>query len=462
MKSILYFLSAALMMLLAVACDDSSTIGNSLADESIAIVVDSNFTVTGSTRLNPVVQSRTLSQLIGKLDAKGYGRITSDFVGQFMPSLALDTANFMPEQLDSVKMFMYMARNSFVGDSLVPMGIEVYRLTKDLPYPIYSNFDPTGYYDPSNMLCSTVYTASTRNEPDSIAKLSGIYTSMRLPNSFGEELYNAYLNNPADFSNPELFSKNVFKGVYIRTSYGSGRITDFNPTSIRYYYHKEEWNEDSARYDKKIYVGDYFAITPEVVVNNNIHYDIAPELKNMVAAGENVIAAPVGYELEMRFPAPEVMASYKKYSDRLSVINTLTMQLPVEIIENDYDIVPPPYILMVLKSKRDDFFSKNQLTDNITSFYASYDETNKCYSFSGLRGYLTYLLAKSEVSEEDYMFVITPVQVNLEAQSNSGYYQTSYVESSIVPYVSTPAMAKFLFDKAKIKLTFSAGNKNNL
>ncbi len=462
MKSILYSLSTALMMLLAVACDDSSAIGNSLADESITIVVDSNFTVTGSTRLNPVVQSRTLSQLIGKLDAKGYGRITSDFVGQFMPSLALDTANFKPEQLDSVKMFMYMARNNFVGDSLVPMGIDVYRLTKDLPYPIYSDFDPTGYYDPSNKLCSTVYTASTRNEPDSIAKLSGVYTSMRLPNSFGRELYSAYLNNPADFSNPELFAKNVFKGVYIRTSYGSGRITDFNPTSIRYYYHKEEWNEDSARYEKKIYVGDYFAITPEVVVNNSIHYEIAPELKAMVAAGENVIAAPVGYELEMRFPAPEVLASYKKYSDRLSVVNSLTMRIPVEIIENDHDIVPPPYILMVLKSKKDEFFSKNKLTDNITSFYASYDETNKCYNFSGLRGYMTNLLEKSEITEDDYMFVITPVQVNLEAQSNSGYGQTSYVESSIVPYVSTPSMAKFLFDKAKIKLTFSAGNKNNL
>lgn len=462
MKSILYSLLAATMTLFIVACDDTSSIGNSLADESITIVVDSNFTVTGSTHLNQVVQSRTLSQLIGTLDAEGYGSIRSDFVGQFMPSLALDTADITTEDIDSVKMFMYMSRGNFVGDSLVPMGIEVYRLNKDLPYPIYSNFDPAGYYDSNNMLCSAVYTASTRNEPDSISKLSGIYTSMLMPLEFGHELYNAYLNNPTDFANPETFAKNVFKGVYIRTSYGAGRITDFTTSSIRFYYHKQVWNEDSARYETERNVGDYFAITPEVVVNNNINYEIAPELKAMVASGENLIVAPAGYEAEMRFPAPEVIASYNKYSERMRVINTLTMQLPVEEIENDYEIAPPPYILLVLKNKKDEFFSKNQLTDNKTSFYAAYDATNKCYTFSHMRSFLMELLSKKELKEEDYTFVITPVQVNLEAQSSSGYYQTSYVESSIVPYVSKPAMAKILFDKAKIKFTFSAGNKNNL
>ena len=169
MKSILYSLLAAVVMILAVACDDTSSIGNSLADETVSIVVDSNFTVTGSTKLNNVVQSRTLSQLIGALDAKGYGSIKSDFVGQFMPSLQMDTVSIEPESLDSVKMFMYMQKGNFVGDSLVPMGIEVFQLTRDLPYPIYSDFDPEGYYDPQNMLASAVYTASVRNEPDSIA-----------------------------------------------------------------------------------------------------------------------------------------------------------------------------------------------------------------------------------------------------------------------------------------------------
>jgi len=463
MKSLLYTLSAALIIVLAVACTDSSGIGNSLADESVTIVVDSNFIVSGATVANPVVQSRTLSQLIGSLDAKGFGSIRSDFVGQFMPSLSLDTIDITSENIDSVKIFMQMERGNFTGDSLVPMGVEIYRITKDLPYPIYSDFNPQGYYDASAPYASGIYTASTENEPDSIKKLSVVYTALNLPLEFGREMYDAYIKNPAAFSDPAAFVRDVFKGFYIRSSYGSGRISDFTTTSIRLYYHKDVYNADSAKYYTKNYVGDYFAVTPEVVVNNNIRYDIAPELQLMVAAGDNVLAAPAGYEVEMRFPAPEIIASYNRHSDKLRVLNTLSMTIPVETITNDYDITPPPYVLMVLKSEKEKFFAENSLADNETSFYATYDAVNKRYTFSGMRSYLLNLLSKDNVTEEDYTFILCPVQVNMESSANSGYYgTTSMVVSSIVPYVSKPAMGKILLDKAKIKLTYSAGNQNNL
>ncbi len=466
MKSVLYTILAAVAAALAVACNESSSIGNSLSEENIVIVVDSNFTVTGKTLPNPVVQSRTLSQLIGGVDAKGFGSIRSDFVGQFMPSLALDTVDMKINDIDSVKLFMQMVRGAFVGDSLVPMGIDVYRLTKDLPYPIYSNFDPEGYYDPSVKFASGVYTASTINEPDSIKALSSIVVSMPLPLSFAKEMFAAYDANPSVFADPDVFARDIFKGVYIRSSYGAGRISDFTTTSIRLYYHKEIYNTDSARYETKKYVGDYFAVTPEVVVNNNLRYDIAPELKAMAEAGDKVLAAPAGYEVEMNFPDPELIASYDKYENRLRVLNTLTMTIPVETIENDYDITPPPYILMVLKNKKDEFFAENSLVDNKTSFYATYDSFKNCYTFSSMRAYLLDLLEKKdkgELTADDYTFVLTPVQVNKEASASSGGYygSTDYVVSSIVPYVSKPAMGKILLDKAKIILTFSAGSQNN-
>lgn len=465
MKSIFYTILAAVAVALAVACNDSSSIGNSLSEENITIVVDSNYTVTGTTLTNQVVQSRTLSQLIGSLDAKGYGSIRSDFVGQFMPSLAMDTAGMEISDIDSVKLFMQMVRGAFVGDSLVPMGLEVYRLTKDLPYPIYSNFDPDGYYDPSVKFASGVYTASTINEPDSIKALSSIVVSMPLPLSFAREMFAAYDANPSSFADPSVFARDVFKGVYIRSSYGGGRISDFTTTSIRLYYHKEVYNTDSARYETKNYVGDYFAITPEVVVNNNIRYDIAPELKDMADAGDKVIAAPAGYEVEMNFPALDLLASYDKYDGRLRVINTLTMSVPVDTIENDYEISPPPYVLMVLKNKKDEFFANNSLVDNKTSFYAPYNSSKNCYDFNGMRDFILDLIDKREKGEltaDDYTFVLTPVQVNMEqSSSSSSYGSTSYVVSSIVPYVSKPAMCKISLDEAKIILTFSAGSQNN-
>lgn len=462
MKKLIYTFLTAAAISIAVSCNDGSTIGNSIVDESVVIVVDSDFTITGSSQPNPVVQSRTLSQLIGSIEARGFGNIYSDFVGQFMPSLALDTTDIVGEQVDSVKLFMQMARGAYVGDSLAPMGLTVYRLTKDLPYPIYSDFNPEGYYDPADKLCETVYTASSINEPDSVKKLAVVYTSMKMPRELGIELLEAYKANPGAFADPAVFAKDIFKGIYIRSSYGSGRISDFTTTSIRFYFHKSIYNTDSARYDTTAYVGDYFAVTPEVVVNNNIRYTVAPELKALADGGENIIAAPAGYEVEMRFPAPELIASYRKSTGKRQVLNTLTCRIPVEAIDNDYDIAPPPYVLMILKNKKDEFFAKNSLTDNISSFYAAYDTVNKCYDFSSMRDYLLDLLEKEEITEEDYTFVLTPVQVNLEASASSGYYSTSYVVSSIVPYVSKPAMAKISLDKAKIKLTFSSNNGNLL
>lgn len=466
MKSILYAVLTALAVILAMACTENSPVGNALADESVAIIVDSNFTVTGHAVKTEAVQSRTLNQLVGALDAKGYGSIHSDFIGQFMPSLKIDTSNITPADIDSVNLFLQMTRGDFVGDSLVPMGMEIYRVTRDLPYPIYSDFDPAGYFD-QKPIASVVYTASTMNSADSVKSLSTLYTYMPLPVSLGRELVQAYIDNPANYSDPELFAKNVFKGLYIRSSYGSGRISHFNTTSIRVYYSKQVWNEDSARYETRRYNGDYYAVTPEVVLNNDITYDVAPELKAMADAGDPIVVAPVGYEVEMRFPAPEIIASYNKYNSKMRVLNTLSMSIPVEEISNAYEIAPPPNLLLILKSKKAEFFAANKLTDNKTSFYAAYNSTTRSYTFSGLRAYLVDLLSKQNITEDDYTFMLIPVEVNTEAQASGGSYYysyggASYVESSIVPYVAKPVMAKILLDKAKIKLTFSAGNINNL
>ncbi len=457
MKSILYTLLIALGITLFAACDQSSSIGNILADENITIVVDSNFTITGSSRLNSVVQSRTLNQLVGEVEAKGYGHIYSDYVGQFMPTLTIDTTGVTTQSLDSVKLFMYMPSGNFVGDSLVPMGIDVYRLTRDLPYPIYSNFDPQGYYDPAQKLGSSTFIASTVNEPDSIKKYGGTYATVKLPISFAHEMFNAYKANPSIFSSPSAFAKDIFKGFYIKSSYGSGRISDFYATSIRIFYHKNVWNADSNRYDLKKLAGDYFAATPEVVVNNNIRYEAAQAVKDLVAQGNAVMVAPAGYEIDFRMPLPEILASYNRYDKRFRVVNSLSLEIPAEAITNQYDIAPPTQILLVLKNKKSEFFAKNMLTDDVTSFYAVYNSTSKSYKFTGLRAYMMKMLEQDKLTEDDYTFSLVPIKLTFETNSTT----STQILSTIVPYVTKPAMAKFNLDKAKIKLTFSAGTNKN-
>ena len=71
-----------------------------------------------------------------------------------------------------------------------------------------------------------------------------------------------------------------------------------------------------------------------------------------------------------------------------------------------------------------------------------------------MRDYILDLIDKGEITEDDFTFIITPVLVSTEI--NSDYYNgtTTYV-TSITPYVFQPVMVRLLVDKARAQLTCS-------
>lgn len=131
----------------AVSCEDSLTAGGSLVADDTAIIRDSMFTVAGLPDANPSVRSRTVLQLLGRIDAKGYGVFSSDIVCQYMPASEIDTLGVKREYIDSVKLVLSVYKDGFAGDSVVPMGLSVHYLNKQLPTTLDSDFDPKGYYD---------------------------------------------------------------------------------------------------------------------------------------------------------------------------------------------------------------------------------------------------------------------------------------------------------------------------
>ena len=451
----------ALCQITFVACtNEDSPIGSSIIEDNISVTIDSTFTISGKSVPNAAVQSRTLLQLLGRIDAAGYGSLSSDVVTQFMPSVSLDTTNVTVNDIDSIKLMMGVFHGNFVGDSVTPMGIEVYRLTKDLPSPIYSDFDPTGYYDPSQLLGSKIYNASTLGESDSAKTASYHTVSVNLPQSLAKEFFSAYKKDPADFNTPSAFIDKIFKGLYIRNSYGSGRLTLVSNTLMRVFYHNDVKTDDGR--DSTVFrMANYFAVTPEIVTNNNIGLKLAPSVESAVENGENIVVSPTGYDVEFRFPLPEIIASYNNGKGTESAINSLTFTLPVDSVENKFGFGPAPNMLLVLKNKKDEFFQNNSLPDNRTSFYSTYDETNQRYTFAGLRTYLVDMLEKENLTADDYTFVLTPIYVSTESNGNY-YYGTTPTVTTVTPYISSPTMTKILFDKAKIKLTFSNQTTNNL
>lgn len=451
---------------LFVACDDETTsIGSSLVNDKSEVIIDSSFVVTGSSYRDAAVQSRTLTQLLGSLNAKEFGNISSDFVTQFMPAARLDTAGVKVDDIDSVKMLMFFTKGDFTGDSLVPMGLKVYPLKKQLEIPIFSNFDPADYYDESNCWTtqSQIYTGNALYN-DSVNNLAYRTISVKLPLEFGRKVYNQYINHPETFATPQAFAK-FFPGLYVKNTFGQGRVTNITNTRINFYFTQHDtYTKDGEERDTTYNVArSYMAVTPEVITNNIISLSLSQDLTNRVAQGQTLLVSPTGYNARLTFPAQEILRSYRNNATDLSVINGLYMAIPVEEITNGYNIAPPANVLLLLSKDRETFFDQNKIADDKTSFLATYDATNHQYVFSGMRNYIVDLFNKETVTADDYTFDLVPVDVTYENSGNNYYYgsTTTYV-SSIQPYVSGPAMCRLLLNDVKIKFTYSKQSINNL
>lgn len=464
LKYLLYTCVGLGLTTTAIGCDDSiSGIGNSLVDDDASIIIDSSFTLSGVPVVNNTVQSRTTTQLIGDIDTKEYGSFASDFVSQFMSAMTIDTAGVKVTDIDSVKLLMFFTSGSITGDSLVPMGLKIYPLTAQLPTPIYSDLDPTGYYDEND--CWTrntqVYTGNALYN-DSVNALKYRTISVKLPIEFGRKVFNEYITNSATFATPEAFCQ-FFPGLYIKNTFGSGRVINIRESRINFYYRKKTTKTVNGETRDTIINTNatYMAVTPEVITNNIIRMKVSDNIEAMVARQEPVLVAPASYDVKLTFPATDIIAKYESGDVDMSVINTLTMSIPVEDITNGHNILPPTNVLLVLAKEKDEFFANNKIADNKTSFLATYNGLTKSYDFTDMRQYLLDLLAKTSLTADDYTFYLTPVDVVTET-SSSGYYTSgqTYI-TAVNPYVSGPAMCKLNLGEAKIKFTYSVYSVNN-
>ncbi len=470
-KSFVVLVAIAVMLGLY-SCNDE-TIGSSIGDTVSTVIEDSTFSITGQSVWNSHVYGKAISQtdstvgsaaplqLVGKIKSNGYGRLTSDVVTQFMPTEKIDTMGVPIEWLDSCRLALRIPRGGFTGDSLVPMRISVYRLNKQIPHPIYTDFNPSGYYSKSDLLGTASYSASVLEQGDTaLNKRSYIVCYVPLPVSFAKEVYTKFKTNPEIFKDPTAFSE-FFPGLYITTTYGNGRVMNFYDAEIETWYKKQVEDGDSIIVQSPVQQ-TIMAATPEIVSNNNINLQPDQSVKNMVSGGDAIIMGPAGYEMKVNFPIQDIIDQYKaRVGNNIAVLNTLSLTIPVEEIENEYGVQPPKYLLMVKASKRDDFIANDSITNNKDSFYATYDSSKHRYVFSGMRNYMINILnnQKGIATEDDKEFIIMPVDLQFYSSSTgySYYYpsSTTTVITGIGPGVSSPSLAKLLLPKSKISISYT-------
>lgn len=470
-------LPAAVLTLasLGVACDDeTSKIGSSLTEGDIAISIDTlSFDLKAKSVPNNNYDARTGNLLLGNIDVPEYGKLSCSFVSRLMCATSLDAVPDSlrsPERVDSCKLVLYMSRGDLTGDSLTPQKVTAYNLTQQLPSDITNSFDPTGYYDPSSKLGAKSFTASYAGRVDSIAmsspsaSSSGVLSNstiaidIDIPKEFGVKIFEDYEKNPEIFEWPSTFAK-YYPGLFVEPSFGKGCVSNIWAVDLTvfYWYNNkvttiEEKDTTITWEHAPAYVTPLMS-APEVLSSNNIKYEVSDYLKNLVSDGKSVVTTPGGYNVEFKFPAEDILEHYRKDSHNLSLISELILSIPAETIDNDYGIGAPPTLMLIKTSELKNFFTDNKIPDNISSFTAEYDSTNKRYRFSSMRSYIIDLLNKTDISDEDVEFTILPISLTTE---NNSYNTTVTYITKCTPYTIKPTMVRLDTDEAEVVFTFSS------
>lgn len=452
------FLPIAAIALLTSCGDDLSQIGTSV-DNSVVSIIDSTFQVSAHSEITNRASGRTIIQLIGEIDVPGYGNLRSDFLTQFMPATKLDTTTVLEENIDSLVLHLNFSINSFTGDSLAPMQLKVYQLSKTLEKPLYTDINPDKYYSENNLLAKKAYTASFVSMPDTLQKLKIKAVDVKLPREMALNFYREYINNPSTYESPNKFAQ-FFPGIYVQSSYGSGNVINIQQTVMAMYYRKFKTDDDGK---ESLYNASqqFLAVTPEINSVNHIQLTPDAKIEEAVNNGDVYIQAPVGYDAIINFPAQKIIDTYKNRlkedGNAQGVLNTISFKVPAfSPVKTKYNIEPPQYLLFIRKSKKDKFFEDKELPDNKNSFYATYNSTKKEYDFGNLRDYITNIMKNNpdgNATAEDEEIVLTPVWVYTETVSNG--YSSSVVVNEIIPFVMGPALVHLDTENIKVNMIFS-------
>lgn len=464
-----HLLPAALLVSgLMMSCqNDVSDIGGSLAKGEVTITVDSLETdIDASAVYYDSFDGRNLTKLIGRLRVPEYGSLECSFVSQMLSATKMNIPDSITEnEIDSMRLVLSVPRGSLTGDSLAPQQLKVYRLTKDLPSDITTDFDPQGYYTSSSLLGVKSYTLSNIAKGDSaMKKESYVRIPVSMPRSLAVDIFRRYRAGDTMFEWPATFN-DYFKGIYVQQNFGNGCVANISMAQFYTYWHRTELRYEKQSDDTYKYVSYtvrdsvcLMASQPEVLSSNVINYQVSDGIRQLVADGKSVITTPGGYMVDMKFPVRRLIDTYLQHGDLMSVVSSLRLHIPASTIKNDYGLNVAPYLLMVKKSERESFFNENKIPDGLSSFYAAYNSETGSYQFNSMRDYFLDILAKvrkgEEVSDEDTDFVLLPVAVTLETVQE--YNSSKVYVTKVQPYLVKPTMTLLATDRAIVSFVYTS------
>lgn len=374
-------------------CDDNTAaIGGSIVPDSDKITVDT-LTVharSKSISANDSILANTSNVYLGRYtDPETKATLCAGFLTQFncVENYGFPEDGVIGDSTVSVELKLFY--NNYFGDSLNTMQCEVYELDRTLQegMPYYTNIDPTEFYDESKKpIGSKVYCAKDNTIPDSV-RLEDNYTTnitVKLPNEIGKRFIEKYYEidengdsiGKINFSNSEEFINNVFKGIYVKSTRGDGTVMYITTArlNVSFQYHVRSSSGEKDSIATGIAT---FSSTREVLqVNKFDNGNLTPLIDDNSCT---YIKTPAGIFTEVELPVDEI-------TEKCDTLNSVKITFTRYNSENNgsYGYSIPGYLLMVRKSDMYDFFLKNRVYDNETSYCATFSSSSNEYTYSNI------------------------------------------------------------------------------
>ena len=430
----LKYLFALVLSAILYSCDDSTYgIGDStISSEDPIPAGEAKYFASTKSILADSIYARTNTAYLGKYTDPTFGEFTADFIAQFYC-----TDNFeFPENIKEIKKLeLSMYYDKFFGDSLNSMILQVDTLDTIIPEKelstFYTSVDPTLYYNPNTTpIARKAYAAKGLSTVDTTYTYTDLYGTtteenicwhnVTLPKALGNHMYKKYTEDKNNYKDAEAFIKNVLKGLYVHCTNGDGTILYINDMELIMHY-DYYIQSGSGKMDSLVSSSSVFAATKEVIQANR--FQNSNSLKELAESTTDYtyLKTPAGIFTEVTLPIEEISLTHK--NDTLNAASIAFTRYN-EKEESNYQMSTPQYLLMVRKCDMHNFFEKNKLYDNKTSFLAEYissGEDANTYKFPNIAPLISYCMNEKTngTANEDWdKVVLIPVKVEMDSNGS--------------------------------------------
>lgn len=446
MKQIFHRLAIPLLALgLLTSCEDElSQIGQSVQSPRDKIESQVRYLQFEATTVpsDSIYTGSSIAGLLGAINDPNYGDFEADFAVQVRTAPLFKFAHKpKSETIDSV--VLRLVYNGYVGLRSAPLQVSVYEMPKGFSGSDYSTSSLKQYAQPSALLgrANVSLEHDSKSWEGSSDTTSVRQLSIELNKQLGQRIYDLSLSNNKAFETPESFSQEVFGGLYVTITAGSGVVVQVSNIDLAIYYDYED-DQGEKQVGSERFVNT--KLTPHTNAISNTYIDDL--LKEDEAY--TYVKGPNGVLTEITLPKAQMerLLADREATSIGSAWSLADAPLSLQV-DNPEGLLlsPPSYMMLMPTDSVANYFQHNmtERTQSSTSYLSSsYTTQATQYDFHNIARMLTEHLRKHAsydtttkqwTVKEDLKLRVLPVKRYTSSSSSSSQEVTTAIEEYLFP-----------------------------